>query len=147
MATSIAVLRIQNVLGGPQALGRPMATQRDLIDAVRAGLPLAALDSLTGLLGLSADTLSSALSLPKRTLARRKKQQRLTAEESDRLLRLARIAAAAVEVFGTPQKASAWLRKPNRALGDVPPLDQLDTDAGARMVEHLLGRIEHGVFS
>jgi len=118
-----------------------------LIKIVRSGLPYAALESVLDLLGLPVDAVAASLSLPQRTLARRKKQQRLSAEESDRLLRLARVAAIAVGVFGDPQKASAWLQKPNRALGGVTPLSLLDTDAGVRQVERVLGRIEHGVFS
>jgi len=147
MAGNAITLRIQEILGGPEALGRPVANQHELIEAVRAGLPQAALDSVTRVLGLSTDTLSRSLALSKRTLSRRRKQARLTAEESDRLLRLARVAAAAVGTLGSEQKAAAWLKKPNRALGGAAPLAELDTDLGARMVEQLLGRIEHGVFS
>ena len=36
---------------------------------------------------------------------------------------------------------------PKRALGNITPLRCCDTDVGAREVEALLGRIEHGVFS
>ena len=147
MATYTAALRIQEILGGRRTLGRQVVNEQDLIKIVRSGLPHASLESVQDLLGLSVDAVCASLSLPKRTLARRKKQQRLTAEESDRLLRLARVAAAAVGVFGDPQKASAWLQKPNRALGSVTPLSHMDTDVGVRQVERVLGRIEHGVFS
>ena len=147
MATYTAAPRIQEILGGKRTLGRQVVNEQDLIKIVRSGLPHASLESVRDLLGLSTDAVSASLSLPKRTLARRKKQQRLTAEESDRLLRLARVAAVAVGVFGDPQKASAWLQKPNRALGSVAPLSHMDTDVGVRQVERVLGRIEHGVFS
>ena len=82
-----------------------------------------------------------------RTLARRKKERRLRADESDRLLRLARVAAVAEDVLGTREHAGRWLQKPNRALGDVTPLDLLDTDLGAEEIVSILGRIEHGVYS
>ena len=82
-----------------------------------------------------------------RTLARRKVQGRLTAAESDRVVRLARIAATAVDVLGNRELASARLQRPNRALGHATPLSQMDTDVGVRQVERVLGRIEHGVFS
>ena len=147
MANHTATSQIQEILGGGQTLGRRVLNEQDLITIVRSGLPHAALESVLDLLGLSADALSAPLSLPKRTLARRKKQGRLTAGESDRLLRLARVAAAAVGVFGDPRKASAWLQKPNRALGNATPLSRMDTDVGVRQVERVLGRIEHGVFS
>jgi putative toxin-antitoxin system antitoxin component (TIGR02293 family) len=85
--------------------------------------------------------------MPARTLARRRSSRKLAADESDRLYRLARIAARAVGVFGTEDKASAWLRRPNRALGNELPIRLLDTDVGARQVEDILGRIEHGIVS
>ena len=65
----------------------------------------------------------------------------------DRTVRLARVYATAVEMIGNADKASKWLRTPNRALrGDV-PLDHLDTDLGAKEVENILGRIAYGVYS
>jgi putative toxin-antitoxin system antitoxin component (TIGR02293 family) len=147
MASQSETLRIQLVLGGRQALGQHASNEVELIGMVRAGLPHSALESVMDLLGLSADSISASLALPKRTLARRKNQKRLSAEESDRVLRLARIAAAALETFGDTGKASGWLQKPNRALGNLTPLSRLDTDMGARQVERVLGRIDQGVFS
>ena len=143
-ATSVS--RIQQILGGEATLGR-VNSQRDLANVVRSGLPYSSIIVLTRMLDLSAEALASVLALPKRTLARRKKQAKLTAIESDRVLRLARVVAAAVDVFGSGEKASRWLQRPNRALGNETPLSQMDTDAGVRIVEQLLGRIEHGVFS
>jgi putative toxin-antitoxin system antitoxin component (TIGR02293 family) len=60
---------------------------------------------------------------------------------------MARVYASAVEMIGDAAKAIEWLVTPNRALGGAPPLDQLDTDTGARMVEDILGRIAYGVYS
>lgn len=145
MSTTTIVL--EEILGGPAILGRRLSRQSDMVEMVRFGLPHSSLASVMEVLHLSADSLASALALPKRTLARRKKQDRLTAEESDRLMRLARAAAQAMAVLGDSEKAVRWLKKPNRALGNVTPLSQMDTEAGVRMVEQVLGRIEHGVFS
>ncbi|MBS0562365.1 MAG: DUF2384 domain-containing protein, partial [Proteobacteria bacterium] len=75
----------------------------------------------------------------------RRKAGTLTPEQSDRILRLARILAAAEETFGAQDKAARWLRRPTAPLGGEAPLDRLDTDQGAREVENLLGRIAHGI--
>jgi putative toxin-antitoxin system antitoxin component (TIGR02293 family) len=80
-------------------------------------------------------------------LARRKAERWLRADESDRLFRLSRVAAQAEETLGTRERAVEWLRRPNRALGNQPPLRQLDTDLGSRQVEDVLVRIAHGVYS
>ncbi|MCD6392212.1 MAG: DUF2384 domain-containing protein [Planctomycetes bacterium] len=51
------------------------------------------------------------------------------------------------ESFGEPERAHRWLRKPNRVLDGEAPINLLDTDFGAKQVETVLGRIEHGVVS
>jgi putative toxin-antitoxin system antitoxin component (TIGR02293 family) len=53
----------------------------------------------------------------------------------------------ATEVFGSREKALAWVARPNRALGNSAPEDVLRSEAGARRVAEVLGRIEHGLFS
>jgi putative toxin-antitoxin system antitoxin component (TIGR02293 family) len=83
-----------------------------------------------------------------RTLSRRlANNERLSAEESDRTVRLARIVALAINTLGDSKKASSWLQTPNRALDGQRPLDLLDTDTGAKSVETVLGRIEYGIYS
>lgn len=72
--------------------------------------------------------------------------QDLPDDESDRLARIARVNAVALEQFGSVEKASRWLRKPNRALGGRAPLDLLATGEGARIVEETVMRIAHGLF-
>jgi putative toxin-antitoxin system antitoxin component (TIGR02293 family) len=87
-----------------------------------------------------------ALVVPKRTLARRKAaSESLTIEETDKMLRLERIAVQAERVFGDAEKAQRWIRKPKRALSGETPLAYLASEAGARVVEEMLFRIEHGI--
>lgn len=87
------------------------------------------------------------LVVPKRTLARRKaNQEPLTPEETDKALRLARISAEADRVFGDPSKAYRWLRHPNPVFHGKTPLELLKTEAGAMLVDELLGQIDHGMF-
>lgn len=89
-----------------------------------------------------------ALVVPKRTLARRKAaSEPLTVEETDKALRLDRIAMQAQHVFGEPEKAQRWLRKAKRELKGETPLAYLSSEAGARVVEEMLFRIEHGMFA
>ncbi len=89
-----------------------------------------------------------ALVVPKRTLARRKAaNEPLTIEETDKALRLERIAVQEERLFGDPAKAHRWLRKAKRELKGETPLAYLASDAGARTVEEMLFRIEHGIFA
>lgn len=88
------------------------------------------------------------LVVPKRTLARRQaRKEPLTVEETDKALRLARIAGLARQVFGDDAKAHRWLRKPKRELNGATPLAFLASEAGARTVEQMLHRIDHGMFA
>lgn len=138
---------VARMLGGRAVLHSVPRTEDDLIELVRKGLPYEALEKLTGILDLSLAEAAEALKLPRRTLARRKHQELLPQLESEKVLRLARLAARAEEVLGAADKAHRWLRTPNRALGGKTPMSMLDVDLGASRVEQLLGRIQFGVYS
>lgn len=146
-------------MGGPDVLspvlphraeaGAALEIGSDLgwVKAVEEGLPTEALDAAVEQGVLSWSDVQE-LVLPRRTLSHRKQGSgRLTPEESDRLLRLLRTIAEAEEAFQSEEKARRWLRKPNRALGGEVPFELLRTAGGARLVEEVLGRIAHGVYS
>jgi putative toxin-antitoxin system antitoxin component (TIGR02293 family) len=139
---------IAEVLGGRKVLGKAVRKADDLADLVRKGLPATSLVALAEKLDVGQTVLSQKLGIPQRTLTRRlSHRSRLTAAESDRTVRLARVYASAVEMIGDSEKAVEWLRTPNRALDGERPLNQLDTDVGTREVEDVLGRIAYGVYS
>lgn len=134
-------------LGGRKVLKGRIATLDQLREAAKSGLPYASLEAVIVKLRLGREEATAVLHLPQRTIARRKKEQRLQADESDRVLRLARIGAQASATLGSEEKAARWLRRPNRALGNRTPLEFLDNDIGSRQVEEILARIEHGNIS
>ena len=115
-----------------------------ILPLVRHGLPVGAVDQFIETGAISAAELHE-LVLPRKTFANRRKLGRLTPEQSDRLVRVARVLAEAEETFGTREIAHRWLRRPSAALEDETPLQLLDTDEGARMVEALMLRIAHGI--
>ncbi len=138
---------VVQILGGRAGLGTKLRSAEELRARILEGLPWAALESVRAKLHLGSREMCEALDLSPRTFSRRKITRRLRPEESDRLYRMARIAARAAEVLGDTEKAARWLRRPNRALGGEPPLSLVRTDLGSRQVEQLLGRIEHGIVS
>ena len=139
---------VLKVLGGTTVFkGRTVPTSTELRQRIKRGLPYRSLESVRERLGLSVPETARVLHMPPRTLARRRQTRKLDADESDRLYRIARVAAQAFAVFGTQDKTATWLRRPNRALNGEVPIHLLDTDVGARQVEDILGRIEHGVVS
>ncbi|MFP5249799.1 MAG: antitoxin Xre/MbcA/ParS toxin-binding domain-containing protein, partial [Acidobacteriota bacterium] len=72
------------------------------------------------------------------------KKERLTVEESDRLVRMARIQALAEDVFGESVRANRWLREPLGEFSGTAPLEWARTEAGARLVEDILAKIDWG---
>ena len=132
------------LVGGQDTVSTPIEQPQDLVRLIRQGLPIEAVDYLLKQQWISATELDRII-LSRKTLSHRRRLGHLTADQSDRLLRLVRILALAKETFGHRDKAMQWLRRSNRVLGEEAPLELLDTDIGARQVETLLGRIAHGI--
>jgi len=92
--------------------------------------------------------IASVAGIAPRTLARRRNSGKFTWDESERLLRISAVFDRAVELFeGDVPAAAAWLTTPQPALGRRTPLAYSRTEVGAREVEDLIGRLEHGVFA
>jgi putative toxin-antitoxin system antitoxin component (TIGR02293 family) len=86
--------------------------------------------------------------IPARTLKhRRSGKQNLSRDESDKLARVIRLYDRAVQVFGDPAKARHWLSAPKHRYEEKTPLQMMRTDVGGRMVDEMLGQIEHGMFA
>ncbi len=134
-------------LGGRRALGRSLSSDRDMREAIRDGFPPAVVERVMWASGLTLKELATALDLSARSLQRRRRSGKLARYESDRLYRLARLVAIASDYLGDQERARRWLKRPNRALGGVAPVKAIDTEAGARQVENILGRIAYGGIS
>ena len=65
-------------------------------------------------------------------------------EESDRVVRLTRIQALVEDLFGDVQRANRWLREPLGILDGKSPLEVTRTEAGARLIEQLLAKLDWG---
>ena len=122
-------------------------TSSRIIEELRIGLPVQEFNDLQAALDVPMAKLAGLLSISKATLHRRKSGQRLRPAESDRIVRFARLMGRAVQVFESEENARRWLNSPQFGLGGEAPLDYAQTEVGAREVEDLLGRIEHGVYS
>lgn len=145
MSSAVAVK-----LGGRRVLRREVESEIELAEVVRAGLPAKALDHLLAEFSHFVTRQQDVFRVvgSARTLQRKRSHgTRLSADESDRLARLARMLVRTETALGAAERAGPWLVAPNRALGGETPLSLLDSDAGTLAVERVLGRIEHGVYS
>lgn len=116
-----------------------------LMKRMETGLRASAEQHLRALLDVPLAEMARLLGTSARTLGRRQSDGRLTAEESDRLYRYARLFERGVEVMGTEEQARQWMKSEQWALGGRVSLDVARYEPGAREVEDLLGRIEHGI--
>ncbi|NEX00027.1 antitoxin Xre/MbcA/ParS toxin-binding domain-containing protein [Rhodopseudomonas sp. BR0G17] len=133
---------VADKLGGKPVLGATVRSQADLAMVVRNRLPLAALQGLSRA-GLSDQEIEQFV-IPQRTRRHRaERNQPLTIDESDRAVRLLRIQSLAEDTFGL-DKASLWLRRPLAELNGETPLTVAQTEAGARLIEMVLGKIAWG---
>jgi len=118
----------------------------ELISKIKRGLPFRSCQRFFKETELPTEITARVIQIPMRTLARRKKEGRLRPDESDRLVRLARLYVKALELFGDRADAARhWLMSPAHALGGATPLEYSSTEIGAREVENLIGRLEHGI--
>lgn len=135
------------LMGGRGLLRRQVRRDSDLEEAVATGFPAEVVRRLAESTGTTLVQMQEITRIDRSTFNRRIRQRaRLKADESDRIARIARVAALALDALGH-DAGIQWLREPNAALGNRIPLPMLGTDAGARQVEQIIGRIEHGVFS
>jgi putative toxin-antitoxin system antitoxin component (TIGR02293 family) len=125
----------------------PLENDLEMAALILAGLPTAVLGRVGAFLGLRPAKVGSLVNINEKTLERRlKAHARLKPDESERVARLMRIISLAAAVLESDEHARVWLKRPLRELGGRTPLQMTATEPGAREVERVLGRIEHGVF-
>ena len=116
-----------------------------LVDMIRDGFSVGLVENLVKALDLSLKNLSDYGVIAPRTLTHSRQSGKFSPTQSDRLARFFRIFKMAQSTFGNPTKAKAWLTRSTRALRGRKPVNLLDTEEGARLVEDLLHRIDHGL--
>jgi putative toxin-antitoxin system antitoxin component (TIGR02293 family) len=131
--------RVQNMLGVQR-----LRSDQDLVKLVESRLSTEAIVGLQGS-GLTDEEIY-ALVVPRRTLThRRARREALSRDESDRAVRIARIASLGEQVFGDRARSWRWLRAVKRQFRGRSPIQLVATEAGARLVEEALYRIDDGL--
>lgn len=136
--------QIANVMGGAAILGRRIRSIDDLENTISHGLPKRALRLTAERVFPSAGEARRVMFriVPEATFKRR---TRLSAAESERTERLARVIAAAEFAWDDEADAREWLTKPHPELGNRTPLEAATSELGARRVEDLLDRLIYGI--
>lgn len=97
--------------------------------------------------GFSHQIMAVILSVSTKTLEGKKSNDRLSDTASERLLKLAEVAALGNHVFNSADLFKEWLQRPLRPLGGKKPVELMVNMYGLETVKTLLGRIEHHVYS
>lgn len=127
-----------------ELVGQTIRSETDVLGVVRKGLPASAV------FGFAREfTLDPELVAPSSTLRRRAgKNEALTVEESERLMRIARVTSLAEALYNDEERAKRWLGKPGAFVPGEPaisPLALAATEAGARIVESVIQRVAYGM--
>ena len=127
-------------------IGITPESEFDLAQIVENGLPIESL-SLLKEKGLTFSEVSEMVISPRTLKHRKARGEHLSHEETDRVVRVARIVALAENVFGNLEKALLWLRTPDDRIADRSPLSMLHTESGGSLVENMLWQLDEGVYS
>ena len=120
-----------------------LRSEQDLVRLVEEGLPTRVVQGLRTL-GLTDEEIYNGV-LPRRTLTHRiARRESLSREESDRVVRIARVTALGENAFGDRERFWRWFRAPMRRFDGRSPLEMLRTEAGGRLIEELLIGFEEG---
>jgi putative toxin-antitoxin system antitoxin component (TIGR02293 family) len=117
------------------------------ITLIRQGVTRNSLEHLMLRTGLSVHEMADFLETTDRTLRRYGADDKLTREQSERALEIAKLYTRGEEVFGDAETFKRWMDSNIRALGLQKPKSFLDTSLGIDLLLTILGRIEHGVYS
>ena len=143
-----SVSAIADFLGGKKTLGANPKTAGDWEGIILDGMSVCSAEALKESIAVPDTVLAQLIGISEKTLSRaRAGRGRLDPVVSDRLFRVARISALAIDVLEGEPAALRWLKRPQIGLGGRAPLTLLTTDVGRDQVEKLLLRIEHGVYT
>lgn len=116
------------------------------IELVKQGVTKDQLAILKDTLGLEYATLGKMLSVTDRTLYLKKDKEVFSQSVSDRIMSIVDVYGHAYDIFRDRKKVVQWMKRKNKAFGDLAPLEVMDTQVGMQEVQHELRRLEMGIY-
>ena len=139
--------RIISVLGGSTNIKRSISNDLDLIEITRKGLPKSVVITLSTILGISMEQMSSLIHVSHRTIQRKSDTDLLNVYSTEQVFEIAEVISRGIVVLGSLEAFTSWLHSDIRHLNYQKPIAFLDTSFGTNLIKDTLGRIEHGVYS
>lgn len=119
-----------------------------LVSQAQDGISTDAFFDIISISGLSKEELSGLLDVSFKTIQRYQKEgKKLSALNSEQLLKMIGLYQKAEEIFGSIEPFDRWLRKPAIGMGGKHPLTFLQTSGGIDLLLEELHRIEYGALA
>jgi len=127
-------------------LGVAPTSDFNLAEIVEGGLPVESLTLLRNN-GLTYSEVSDIVISPRTLKHRKSRGEPLSQQETDRLVRVARVVTLAETVFDDREKALLWLRTPDDRIANRTPISMLQTESGGRLIEAMLWQLDEGMYT
>jgi putative toxin-antitoxin system antitoxin component (TIGR02293 family) len=115
------------------------------VNSIREGYSARILKAASSFFGVSDARIQQIAHVPATTASRLEKSEaRIDSAATERVYRMGTVTRMAIDVFENEASAIDWMRQPNRALGNLAPLDLMDTEPGAAAVRQVLNAIATG---
>jgi putative toxin-antitoxin system antitoxin component (TIGR02293 family) len=118
-----------------------------MIEAIRAGIPYSLFDLIKHYTPFSEEDWANILDISAKSLQRYKSAPNhyFRSLQSQKIIEMAEVTKAGLDVFGDMDKLKLWLNTPNFSLGRLKPIDLLKDSYGKEMVIGELTRTNHGI--
>jgi putative toxin-antitoxin system antitoxin component (TIGR02293 family) len=120
----------------------------ELVKISRKGITISLFEEIVNSSSYTLKEWSKFLHITERTIQRYKKEKRkFESLQSERIIEIAKLQLKGKEVFGSKVLFDEWMNSKIIALGNIRPIELLDSSFGIDMLMDELGRIEHGILA
>ena len=120
----------------------------ELLKLSRKGIPIGLFEEIVRSSAYTIKEWSRFLHLTERTIQRYKKEKRTFEPlQSERIIEISKLQLKGIEIFGSRANFEEWMNSKIIALGNIRPMELLDSSFGIDMLMDELGRIEHGILA
>lgn len=119
-----------------------------IVQAIKSGISYSTFQKLMEELPFTLENWADFLGLSTKSLSRYKTDKTtFKSLQSEKIIELAEVSLAGLEVFDSKEHFTAWLNAPCFALGSSAPIDLLFNSYGKELVLNELKRMDNGIFA
>ena len=135
-------------LGIPTGISKSIISAFEVLKLGSSGITKDSINNLASHIGISRKNMAEDIfNVSVKTFERKDNKEKLDKKTSSHAIEIAKVVQHAYEVFRDEAKLKLWINRENKALNNIKPVQLFDTLSGLNMVNDILGRIEHGVYS